>query len=70
MQHQDYMLHLATAAWRDRVITDLEHADPLEVARLGVPDGDALAILGQAEAAARQSGRWGRPGWSRAPGWY
>jgi DNA polymerase-3 subunit epsilon len=36
--HREYLFHLATAAWRDRVITDLEHADLLEVARLlGVP---------------------------------
>ncbi len=56
--HRNYLLHLATAAWRDRVITDLEHSDLLEVARLlGVSDGDALVILGQAEDASRQSGR-------------
>jgi DNA polymerase-3 subunit epsilon len=56
--HREYLLHLATAAWRDRVITDLEHADLLRVARLlGVPDGDALAILGQAENASKQSDR-------------
>jgi len=56
--HREYLLHLATAAWRDRIITDLEHADLLEVARLlGVPPGDALAILGEAEDASRQSGR-------------
>ena len=56
--HRDYLLHLATAAWRDRIITDLEHADLLEVARLlGVLPGEALAILGQAEDSSRQSGR-------------
>ena len=56
--HRNYLLHLATAAWRDRVITDLEHSDLLEVARLlGVPDSDALVILGQAEDASRQSDR-------------
>jgi DNA polymerase III subunit epsilon len=56
--HRDYLLHLASAAWRDRVITDLEHSDLLAVARLlGVTDRDALVILGQAEAASRQSGR-------------
>jgi DNA polymerase-3 subunit epsilon len=56
--HRDYLLHLATAAWRDRVITDLEHSHLLEVALLlGVPDGDALVILSQAEDASRQSGR-------------
>jgi len=56
--HRDYLLHLATAAWRDRIITDLEHADLLEVARLlGVPPAEALAILGQAEDFSRQSGR-------------
>jgi DNA polymerase III subunit epsilon len=61
--HRDYLLHLATAAWRDRVITDLEHADLLEVARLlGVPPAEALAILGQAEDISRHSGRLGQPG--------
>jgi DNA polymerase III subunit epsilon len=56
--HRDYLLHLATAAWRDRVITDLEHSDLLDVARdLGVPDSEALVILGEAEDASRQSSR-------------
>jgi DNA polymerase III subunit epsilon len=56
--HRDYLLHLATAAWRDRIITDLEHADLLDVARLlGVPPDDALAILSHAEGVSRQSGR-------------
>jgi DNA polymerase-3 subunit epsilon len=56
--HREYMLHLAAAAWRDRKITDLEHADLLEVARLlSVPADDALAILSQARDASRQPGR-------------
>jgi len=53
--HRDYMLHLATAAWRDRIITDLEHTDLLQVAQLlSVPATEALAILDQAQEAARQ----------------
>lgn len=55
--HRDYLLHIGTAAWRDRVITDLEHADLLEVARLlGIPADDALAILGWPQDAPRPSG--------------
>ena len=64
--HRQYLVHLATAAWRDRIITELEHADLLEAARLlGVPPDDALAILGEAEDASRQSGRLWQTGLER-----
>ncbi len=68
--HREYLLHLATAAWRDRIITDLEHADLLEVARLlGVPPGDALAILGRQRMLHGSPAGAGRPAWSLVPGW-
>lgn len=44
--HHQYLHHLADAAWRDHVVTDLERADLLEVARLlDVPAAEALGIL-------------------------
>jgi DNA polymerase-3 subunit epsilon len=44
--HREYLRQVAAAAWRDRLVTDAERADLLEVARLaGVPAAEALAIL-------------------------
>lgn len=44
--HRDYLGHVSAAAWRDGTVTDSEHADLLEVARLlGVPAPEANAIL-------------------------
>jgi len=49
---------VASAAWRDRKITDLERTDLREVARLlGVPADDALAVLDQARDPSQQSMR-------------
>ena len=49
---------MASAAWRDRKITDLERTDLREVARLlGVPADDALAVLDQARDPSQQSMR-------------
>jgi DNA polymerase-3 subunit epsilon len=47
--HQMYLRALAVAAWADGVITDLEHADLGEVARLlGLPDSTVDAELAAA----------------------
>lgn len=44
--HRDYLGHVSAAAWRDGTVTDSEHADMLEVARLlDVPAAEADAIL-------------------------
>jgi DNA polymerase-3 subunit epsilon len=44
--HRDYLAQVCAAAWRDGTVTDSEHADLLEVARLlGVPAAEAEAIL-------------------------
>jgi DNA polymerase III subunit epsilon len=44
--HRDYLGHVSAAAWRDGIVSDSEHADLLEVARLlGVPAAEATAIL-------------------------
>ena len=44
--HRDYLAHVSAAAWRDGTVSDSEHADLLEVARLlGVPAAEASAIL-------------------------
>jgi DNA polymerase-3 subunit epsilon len=44
--HRDYLGHVSVAAWRDGTVSDSEHADLLEVARLlGVPAADAQTIL-------------------------
>ena len=44
--HRDYLGHVSAAAWRDGTVSDSEHADLLEVARLlGVPAPEADAIL-------------------------
>jgi DNA polymerase-3 subunit epsilon len=44
--HRDYLGHVSAAAWRDGTVTDSEHADLLEVARLlGVPAAEADSIL-------------------------
>ena len=60
---REYLIHLATAAWRDRKITGLEHADLLDVARLlGVPAEDALVILSQAQDIVQHSARRWRTG--------
>jgi DNA polymerase-3 subunit epsilon len=49
--HRAYVRQLCEAAWRDWVVTGAERADLLEVARLvGVPAGEALAILDQTAA--------------------
>jgi DNA polymerase III subunit epsilon len=48
--HHDYLRHVAIAAWRDRIVTELEHSDLLEVARLlGVAREEALSILVQVQ---------------------
>src|SRR6266700_1290182 len=61
--HREYLMHIAAAAWRDRKITDLEHADLLDVARLlGVPADDALVILSQAQDIEPPSARRWRTG--------
>lgn len=47
--HRQYLRHVATAAWLDGVVTDVERADLLEVAQLlAVPADEALAILAAA----------------------
>jgi DNA polymerase III subunit epsilon len=44
--HREYLGHASAAAWRDTTVSDAEHADLLEVARLlGVPANEADAIL-------------------------
>jgi DNA polymerase III subunit epsilon len=52
--HRDYLGHVGAAAWRDGTVTDSEHADLLEVARLlGVSATETEAIL-QGAAARRE----------------
>jgi DNA polymerase-3 subunit epsilon len=47
--HREYLGHLAAAAWQDRIVTDAERTDLLEVAGLlDVPAVEALAILDRA----------------------
>lgn len=47
--HREYIAHVCAAAWRDGTVTDSEHADLLEVARLlDVPAAEAEAILREA----------------------
>ena len=47
--HRDYLAHVCAAAWRDGTVTDSEHIDLLEVARLlSVPAAEAEAILREA----------------------
>ena len=56
--HREYLIHVATAAWCDRKITDLERTDLREVAGLlGVPAADALAVLDQTRDPSQQSMR-------------
>jgi DNA polymerase-3 subunit epsilon len=53
--HRQYLLHLATAAWRDSQVTDAERADLLQVALLlDVPPAEALAILHDARHTPQQ----------------
>lgn len=53
--HRDYLSHVCAAARRDGTVTDSEHADLLEVARLlGVPASEAENIL---RAVPARSGR-------------
>jgi DNA polymerase-3 subunit epsilon len=47
--HRRYLEHVASAAWRDRVVTDAERLDYFDVARLlDVAEDDATGILEQA----------------------
>jgi len=54
--HRDYLAHVCAAAWRDGTVTDSEHADLLEVARLlGIPAAEAEAILREAPSRTARS---------------
>jgi len=61
--HREYLRQVCDAAWRDGEVTGAERADLLEVARLvGVPAGEALALLDEAAgrvASEPQSGSCG-----------
>ena len=54
--HRDYLAHVCAAAWRDGTVTNSEHADLLEVARLlGVPAAEAEVILRETPARTARS---------------
>jgi DNA polymerase-3 subunit epsilon len=54
--HRDYLAHVCAAAWRDGTVTDSEHADLLEVARLlGISAAEAEIILHEAPARTARS---------------
>ena len=54
--HRDYLAHVCAAAWRDGTVSDSEHADLLDVARLlDVPAAEAEAILREVPARTTRS---------------